>query len=185
MGCAVGLAGQHRLIAEAETGGPRPSERPVAPVCGERHDLGEARHRVQAVRGTPWRQIETPGFTDHGVFGDAKPAADFGGGESLAPELAQSCCVIFVSATGRRIVLHGAPPLSGRPFPRRPGGGPRKGADRRPARPLRGVTPAGSPGAISRLLLLYSVAEVLLACGSLVGAGASSTVVVVSRRRAA
>src|ERR1700752_5319527 len=40
VGCAVGLAREDRLTAEPETGGSRLSERPVAPVCGSRHDLG-------------------------------------------------------------------------------------------------------------------------------------------------
>src|SRR6516225_2778848 len=185
VGCAIRLAGQHRLTAEPEIGGSRPSKRPVALIGSARHDLVEAPHRAGAVGDAPRSQVETPGLADHRVFGDAESAADFGGGESLVPELAQPCGIILVPAAGRRIVLHGGTPLSGRPLPRRPGGGPRKGADRRPARPLRGVTPAGSPGAISRLLLLYSAAAVLLACGSLVATGASSTVVVASRRRAA
>src|SRR5258708_9079930 len=74
----VGFAREDRLMAEPEAGGSGLSERPVAPVCGSPHDLGEARHRVWAARNTPWRQFETPGFADHGIFRRAEPAADFG-----------------------------------------------------------------------------------------------------------
>jgi hypothetical protein len=85
---AVGFASEDQLIAEPEAGGSGLSERPVAPVCGERHDFRQARHGVWAVRNTPWRQFETPGFADHGIFGRAEPAAAAGGppcgGRSMA-----------------------------------------------------------------------------------------------------
>jgi len=184
VGCAVGLAGEDRVTAEPEIGGSRLSKRPVAPVRTAWHDLGEARHRVRAVRDAPWRQIETPGLADHGVFGDAEPAADFGGGVSLVPELAQSCCVIFVPSAGRRVVLHGALLLQDCPSPRRL-------AARRARAPIGARL---DPCAAWRRLAsrrdcfvrgLYCAAKLLSACGSLPAAGASSAEIVAARWRAA
>ena len=184
MGCAVGFAGEHRLVAEPEAGGPGPSKRPVAPVCGERHDFGEPRHRIGAVRDAPWRQMETPGFADRGVFGDAEPAANFGGGESLAPELTQSCCVIFVPAAGRRVLLQGALLLKNCPSP----AGRRRTAHGRRQAPGSTLARRGAGWHPRRNYLVrsfYFAAEALLACGSLVAAAASSVEIIVSRCRAA
>src|SRR3989338_3549001 len=87
MGCAVGLALDHRLAAEPELLRARFAFGPGA-LAGsevlEAQDLGG--FGLPGNRRVALRQPQAMDLADDGVLGDAKPVADLAGGESLIPE---------------------------------------------------------------------------------------------------
>ena len=114
------------------------------------------------------RQRQTPDFADYGVFAEAEAPRDFARRDAFVPERAQSPDIVVVPDACR--FGHGALLLLGIAPVGPADGGPRKGAVRRPARPLRGTTPAGIGGFLMGWVGLAS--GVVLAAGRYLPPGA-------------